>query len=108
MVPYVVKMAVDQKMKMQSSVLVGNMEYYYAAGLLKSKTGDEGLQETLPPDEMEQAVRKALEDFSPADPEENYLVTMLERYEYEADPVVDKKVEDRQQMFRVGTGEEAP
>lgn len=77
--------SVRQKCEMRSSVLVGNYEFYYAAGRLAAACKREGTpvfgaDETVLPDEMKAAVMSVLDTFSPADEEEAYLVRMLDRY----------------------------
>lgn len=77
--------SVRRKCEMQASVLVGNYEFYYAAGRLAALCGKDnpGLfaaGETASPAELKEAVMSALEKFAPSDEKESYLARMLERY----------------------------
>ena len=71
--------SVEKKLTMQASVIVGNYEFYYAAGKFVSLTGLEADEHT-PPAELKEKVMAALEQFSPKDEKEAYLARMLERY----------------------------
>lgn len=73
--------SVEKKLVMQASVLVGNYEFYYAAGKLAAVTkllGDEQTQ----PMELKTFVEKALEEYQPSaeDVSGAYLKKMLMRY----------------------------
>ena len=77
--------SVRKKCEMRSSVLVGNYEFYYAAGRLASaceRSGAPALEadESTAPEAMKEAVMSALSTFSPADEKEAYLARLLERY----------------------------
>lgn len=82
MVPFVVEQAVDRKIRMQSSVLVGNYEFYYAAGLLSAET-DLAADGSSAPAALEQAVKAACSAWNPSDPEGQYLKYLAGRYEAE-------------------------
>ena len=71
--------SVERKLDMKASVLVGNYEFYYAAGKLAALTEVEAGEET-PPDELKAAVSEALEHFETADERQAYLIRLLERY----------------------------
>ncbi len=71
--------SVERKLDMKASVLVGNYEFYYAAGKLAALTEVEAGEET-PPDELKAAVSEALEYFETADERQAYLIRLLERY----------------------------
>ncbi|MFN2938299.1 DUF3837 family protein [Lachnospiraceae bacterium YH-ros2226] len=99
MVPYVVKMAVDMKVSKQESTLVGNYEYYYAAGRLASILKNQELREDLPPHELEAKIRETLSSWQPETPEDKYLAYLLDRYEAE-----DDYQDDVKKMFQIGKG----
>ncbi len=73
--------SVEKKLEMQASILVGNYEFYYAAGKLAALTSLEG-DESTPPIELKEAVEKALEQFKPGEEDTGgqYLVKLLQRY----------------------------
>lgn len=101
MVPYVVKMAVDIKVSKQESTLVGNYEFYYAAGRLAGLLNTEELTEELPPHDLEKKIKDLLPAWTPGNPEEKYLSYLLDRYEAE-----DDYNDDIKRMFRIGKGSE--
>lgn len=97
--------SVRQKCEMRASVLVGNYEFYYAAGRLAAACKREGApafdaNEATPPDEMKAAVMSVLDTFSPADENEAYLVRMLDRYR-----PGEKFDEQTRQLFLMGINE---
>ncbi len=82
--------AVEKKLDMQASILVGNYEYYYACGKLKGMM-DLAVDEETAPLVMKEIVDEALASFTPdeaAEPVKAYLKTLLLRYrpadEYDA------------------------
>ena len=88
---------------MKASVLVGNYEFYYAAGKLEALTKVKAGEDT-PPDELKAAVSEALEHFEPADERQAYLVRLLERYRPN-----ELQDEDTRDLFLWGlTGSEPP
>ena len=79
MVPMLAVSSIEKKLEMQASVIVGNYEFYYAAGKLSSVTSLEADENTQPV-ELKEAVENALADFQPADDTQTYLAKLLERY----------------------------
>ncbi|MBO5524136.1 MAG: DUF3837 domain-containing protein [Roseburia sp.] len=79
MVPSIARQSVIIKCNMQKSVLTGNYEFYYAAGLLKKLYGVE-----IPPDikplELKNFVSENLKNLSPKDEKEQWLFRMLSDY----------------------------
>lgn len=79
MVPSIARQSVIIKCSMQKSVLTGNYEFYYAAGLLKKLYGVE-----IPPDikplELKNFVSENLKNLSPKDEKEQWLFRMLSDY----------------------------
>ena len=82
MVPYIARQSVIIKCSMKKSVLLGNYEFYYAAGLFKKLFGAE-LQADMPPQEILEHILKQAESISPKDEKEEYLVSLLKKYEPE-------------------------
>lgn len=79
MVPMLAVSSIEKKLQIQASVIVGNYEFYYAAGKLSSLTSL-GADENTRPVELKETVETALADFQPADDTQTYLVKLLERY----------------------------
>lgn len=82
--------AVEKKLDMQASILVGNYEYYYACGKLKGLM-DLAVDEETAPLVMKEIVDEALASYAPdeeTEPVKAYLKTLLLRYrptdEYDA------------------------
>ena len=74
--------AVEKKLDMQASILVGNYEYYYACGKLKGLM-DLAVDEKTAPLVMKEIVDEALASYSPdeeSEPAKAYLKTLLLRY----------------------------
>jgi hypothetical protein len=64
---------------MEASIMTGNYEYYYAAGILCQRMGkqiDPGIQ----PEAMHELVEGLLPEFTPADGQEKHMAHMLKYY----------------------------
>lgn len=79
MVPILAVQSVEKKMEMQASVMLGNYEFYYGAGKLSALTQLDADADT-PSQALGEAVKKALEQFAPADEGTAYLAKMLKKY----------------------------
>ena len=79
MVPSIARQSVMIKCNMQSAYLLGNYEYYYAAGLASKLIGFE-VSEDIRPTELLELLEKALEQASTKDEKEAYLVLRLKDY----------------------------
>lgn len=79
MVPSIARQSVILKCNMQKSVLTGNYEYYYAAGLF-SKLAGIGLSDEIRPAELKVFVREETENRKGADEREEYLYEMLRNF----------------------------
>ena len=88
--------AIENKLDMQMSVMVGNYEFYYACGLL-SQILDFGKDENTEPKELDMAVKEALKNFQPEGERQKYLAGLLMRYE--ASDVYDEQMKE---LFRMG------
>ena len=74
--------SVEKKLDMQASILVGNYEYYYACGKLKSMI-ELAVDEETAPLVMKEIVDEALASYSPdeeSEPAKAYLKKLLLRY----------------------------
>lgn len=81
MVLRLAKDAVEKKLEMKASVLVGNYEFYYACGKLSAKT-ELKADESCAPLELKELVEEALTHFTPEEgnEEDAYLAKLLKRY----------------------------
>lgn len=83
MVTSIARQSVIIKCNMQASVLTGNYEFYYAAGLAGIEVADDIL-----PDELKSLLAERLADCVPKDEKEAYLYGLLLDYrqtgEYDA------------------------
>lgn len=79
MVTSIARQSILIKCNMQASVMLGNYEFYYAAGLFCKLTGME-ISEELMPEALKEAIAPELEAFNGDDPKEKYLVKLLKNY----------------------------
>ena len=79
MVPSIARQSVILKCNMQKSVLTGNYEFYYAAGLLQKLYGME-LPVDIKPLELERLILEKCKDIAPKDERERWLLEMLSGY----------------------------
>lgn len=80
MIPSIARQSIIFKCSMQSSVMVGNYELYYGAGLVKKLFGGNFTKE-MPPEELSEALQQQIEAYAPKDEKEKYLLKMLSVYE---------------------------
>lgn len=79
MVPSIARQSVIIKCNMQKSVLTGNYEYYYAAGLLKKLCGVD-IPDEIEPVPLQELLEKSLKSVETKDEKEAWLVGMLKDY----------------------------
>lgn len=99
MVTSIARQSVVIKCNLHASIMVGNYEFYYAAGLLHKLSGQES-GEVAEPQIMAERVAKLLESFLPKDEEEQHLVQMLTDYE-----PIEKYDEQMRELFAMGEKE---
>lgn len=80
MVTSIARQSVIIKCNLQKSVMLGNYEFYYAAGLVQKLYGLE-LSREQKPQELSAAILEKVDSLSPENEKEEYLLTMLKRYE---------------------------
>lgn len=75
------------KCRLQASILMGNYEFYYAAGVLCRLAGKAPGQELLPK-QLRDFLETLLDTYEPRDDQESYLLKLLKEYkvseEYDA------------------------
>lgn len=100
MVPSIARQSVIIKCNMQSSVLLGNYEFYYLAGLMK-KIFDLDLKEDMQPIELLEGIQSKLDALSPSNSQEAHLIQMVKNFRPE------KRVDEQmKELFRWGATEE--
>lgn len=79
MVPYITRQSVIIKCNMNKSVLTGNYEYYYAAGLAEKLMGI-SIPEEIKPEDLKTLLTKQLTGMTGGDEKESYLLQLLMDY----------------------------
>ncbi|MFR4350443.1 MAG: DUF3837 domain-containing protein [Roseburia sp.] len=79
MVTSIARQSVIIKCNMQKSVLTGNYEFYYAAGLLAKLTGV-AIDDAIPPGELMELCAERARAAEPKDERERHLFLMLADY----------------------------
>jgi hypothetical protein len=99
MIPSIARQSVIQKCLLQKSVLLGNYEFYYLAGLMQ-KLYSLDINENMKPDELFSVIESSLKTITPSDEKETYLIKMVSVYE----PL--PEYDDQMRLlFRWGAGE---
>lgn len=80
MVTSIARQSVIIKCNMQKSVMLGNYEFYYAAGLVKKLYGLD-ISGEMEPEALSVFILEQAESLTPKDEKEEYLLTMLKNYE---------------------------
>lgn len=78
----IARQSVIIKCNIQKAFILGNYEYYYAAGLLNKFYGLD-IPEDIQPEEMAALLQKELEKVTPQTDQEKHLVYILKEYEPE-------------------------
>lgn len=102
MVPSIARQSVIIKCNQQASVLLGNYEFYYVAGLTKKLFGFE-LSEDMEPKVMLEQIQAQKEAAQPSNPQEEYLLKLLANYK-----PLEEYNEQTKELFRWGATEEHP
>ncbi len=101
MVSSIARQSIVIKCKLKESILLGNYEFYYAAGLVGKLTGQQ-FDFAWTPEEMNDAVKKALSDYTPKDDREEYLVHIVLNFKPD-----DEKDDQMKELFEWGLNENA-
>lgn len=80
MVTSIARQSVIIKCNMQKSVMLGNYEFYYAAGLVKKLYGLD-IRGEMEPEALSAFILEQAKSLTPKDEKEEYLLTMLKNYE---------------------------
>lgn len=99
MVPSIARQSVIIKCNQQTSVLLGNYEFYYLAGLMK-KIYNLDLNEDMNPFELLERIQSKLDILSPSSLQEEYLIKMPRNFKPD-----EKTDEQMKELFRWGATE---
>lgn len=80
MVPSIARQSVILKCNMQKSVMLGNYEFFYAAGLLKNIYRLD-LDPAMEPQKLLEAILAAQSQIQPQTEQETYLLQLVKNYE---------------------------
>lgn len=100
MVPSIARQSVIIKCSKQTSVLLGNYEFYYLGGLM-SKLFCLDLNEEMTPDELLENIHANMDSIEPKDEKEAYLLTLVKNYK-----PLEEHDEQTKELFRWGASEE--
>jgi len=100
MVTSIARQSVIIKCNQQASVLLGNYELYYLAGLLK-RLFNLDLTEDMSPQELCAKIGEGLEGLEPKDEKEAHLIKMVSVYK-----PLEEYDEQMKELFRWGATEE--
>lgn len=79
MVTSIVRQSIIIKCNQQASTLLGNYEFYYAAGLAKKLFGFQ-IDETMPPVQLAETIQSSIKSVEPQDEKAEYLLRLLSFY----------------------------
>ncbi len=94
------KQSVMIKCRLHASIMMGNYEFYYAAGLLCCLAGKKPEQE-IRPKELHAFVMPLADTYEPKNEQESYLVKLLKEYK-----VSDEYDEQMMELLQMGMKEE--
>lgn len=100
MVPSIARQSIIIKCNQQTSVLLGNYEFYYLAGLMK-KLFDLDLNEELKPFDMLEKIQSKLPELKPKNEQEAYLIKLA--FNFKPSENMDEQMKE---LFRWGATEE--
>ncbi len=99
MVTSIARQSIILKCLRQKSVMVGNYEFYYVAGLMKKLMGAD-VTSDLEPEPMLEKLLGQLDSLSPKDEKEEYLIKLVSTYE-----ALGEKDEQMVELFKWGENE---
>lgn len=100
MVPSIARQSVIIKCNMQTSVLLGNYEFYYVAGLMKNLF-DLDLTEEMEPPVLLEKIHASMDRLEPKDEREAYLIALVRNFKPS-----EEYNEQMKELFRWGATEE--
>lgn len=100
MITSIARQSIIFKCTRQQSVLVGNYEFYYVAGLMNKCFGLKGTKE-MNPKELYDYISENKSGVMPQNPQEEYLLKLVEKFE-----PLEAYDQQMQEMFEMGANEE--
>ncbi len=88
MTPLLTYQAIERKIEMQRSIIVGNYEFYYTAGKYKALHPELQADGSMDPMKLKQVIMESLEseEYEPADTPQKYISKLLHRYRPTQEP----------------------
>ena len=80
MVPSIARQSVILKCNMQKSVMLGNYEFFYAAGLMRKLYNIE-IRTDMEPEQILEAILQMQDNLAPQSEQEKYLIQIIKNYE---------------------------
>lgn len=99
MVTSIARQSVILKCLRQKSVMVGNYEFYYVAGLMKKLMGA-SVSADMEPEVMLDKLLESIDSLAPKDEKEEYLIKMVSTYE-----ALKEKDDQMIELFKWGENE---
>lgn len=100
MILSIARQSVIIKCNLESSIMTGNYEFYYAAGVMYKLKAVKQVENVLEPMEMSKQIHMLIEGFKTEDTKEQHLVHMLKYYK----PVLDFD-DQMKELFLLGAEE---
>lgn len=100
MIPSITRQSIIIKCNQQASVLLGNYEFYYLAGLMK-KLFSFDLNAEMHPQELFAQIQQEFDTANPKDEREEYLLKLVKFYK-----PLEAYDEQMKELFRMGETEE--
>lgn len=100
MIPSITRQSIIIKCNQQASILLGNYEFYYLAGLMKKLFGF-SLHAQMNPQELFAQIQQEFDTANPKDEREAYLLKLVEFYK----PLEEYDVQMKE-LFHMGETEE--
>lgn len=95
----IARQSIILKCTLQKSVLLGNYEFYYVGGLLKKLFGLQ-ISEDMQPLELSEYILGQVENLTPKDEKEEYLLKIVSNYE-----PLENYDDQMKELFRWGASE---
>lgn len=90
--------SVDHKIKNHLSILIGNYEFYYAAGVFSQKV-ELDHSNINDPVLLDKEIKEKISSFTPENDREEYLISILKKFEVN----IKESDEDMIALFKVGS-----
>jgi len=99
MEPILARQSVNIKCKLKASIMMGNYEFYYAAGVLCALAGRKP-EQPLEPKQLYAFIQPLFDTYKPENERESYLMKLLKEYK-----VPDEYDEQMAELLQMGLAE---